>query len=45
LRTEKQLAGPFAEKAPTQVVQRERDKLANLKTRRTQLEQRLKDLG
>jgi valyl-tRNA synthetase len=44
-RTEKQLAGPFAEKAPTQVVQRERDKLAHLKTRRAQLEQRLKDLS
>jgi valyl-tRNA synthetase len=44
-RTEQQLAGPFVEKAPTHVVQRERDKLAHSKTRRAQLEQRLKDLS
>jgi valyl-tRNA synthetase len=40
-RSEKQLAGPFAERAPADVVQRERDKLADLKTQRDQLEERL----
>ncbi len=44
-RSEKQLAGPFAEKAPADVVEREREKLAHLQTRRSQLEQRLKALS
>jgi valyl-tRNA synthetase len=43
-RSEKQLAGPFAEKAPPAVVQRERDKLADLQQRRGQLEERLRVL-
>ena len=44
-RSEKQLAGPFAERAPAPVVQRERDKLADLRQRRTQLGERLKALA
>jgi valyl-tRNA synthetase len=44
-RSEKQLSGPFAERAPTQVVQRERDKLANLQQRYQQLEERLRSLS
>jgi valyl-tRNA synthetase len=44
-RSEQQLAGPFAEKAPTHVVQKEREKLADLQTRRDQLEERLSALG
>ncbi len=43
-RSQKQLAGPFAEKAPPDVVQRERDKLADLKQRREQLQERLQGL-
>jgi valyl-tRNA synthetase len=43
-RSEKQLAGPFAQRAPAPVVQRERDKLADLKGRREQLEERLSAL-
>jgi len=39
------LAGPFAQKAPAAVVQRERDKLASLKTERSTLESRLDSLG
>jgi valyl-tRNA synthetase len=44
-RSEKQLAGPFAQKAPPDVVQRERDKLADLQQRREQLEERLNALS
>jgi valyl-tRNA synthetase len=44
-RSEKQLAGPFAEKAPPDVVQRERDKLADLQQRREQLAERLDALS
>lgn len=44
-RSEKQLAGPFAERAPAHVVQQERDKLAGLKSRQAQLEKRLNALG
>jgi valyl-tRNA synthetase len=40
-RSERQLAGPFAEKAPAEVVQRERDKLSDLQQRRDQLVERL----
>jgi valyl-tRNA synthetase len=44
-RSEQQLAGPFADRAPEHVVQRERDKLSDLRQRREQLEARLRDLG
>ena len=44
-RSERQLAGPFAQRAPAQVVQRERDKLAGLQQRREQLEERLEALN
>jgi valyl-tRNA synthetase len=44
-RSEKQLAGPFAERAPAPVVQRERDKLADLQQRRGQLTERLNALS
>jgi valyl-tRNA synthetase len=44
-RSEKQLAGPFADRAPEQVVQRERDKLVNLMQRRDQLAERLSTLN
>ena len=44
-RSEKQLAGPFAEKAPPPVVQRERDKLVDLQQRRAQLAERLDALS
>ena len=40
-RSEKQLAGPFAQRAPADVVQREREKLADLMSRQAQLEERL----
>jgi valyl-tRNA synthetase len=43
-RSEKQLVGPFAQRAPAPVVQRERDKLADLQGRREQLEERLSAL-
>jgi valyl-tRNA synthetase len=39
------LAGQFAERAPEHVVQRERDKLKNLKTERAELERRLETLS
>ncbi len=35
------LAGPFAEKAPAPVVQKERDKLARLQSERTEIQERL----
>jgi valyl-tRNA synthetase len=44
-RSEKQLAGPFASRAPEPVVQREREKLADLIQRRDQLEERLNSLN
>jgi len=44
-RSESLLAGPFAQKAPDHVVQRERDKLADLKTEQSTLESRLASLG
>jgi valyl-tRNA synthetase len=40
-RSEKQLAGPFAQRAPAPVVERERNKLADLKVRHEQLNERL----
>jgi valyl-tRNA synthetase len=40
-RSDKQLAGPFAEKAPAHIVEREREKLADLETKREQLKERL----
>ncbi len=39
------LIGPFAERAPEEVVQRERDKLKELKTERAELERRLETLS
>ncbi len=45
VRSEKQLGGPFAEKAPPDVVQRERDKLAGLAQRRERLQERLRVLS
>jgi valyl-tRNA synthetase len=46
VRSEQLLANPgFAEKAPEQVVQRERDKLADLLTQRQELESRLQTLA
>ncbi len=39
------LAGEFAEKAPKHIVQRERDKLADLQAERAKLEERLAVLG
>jgi valyl-tRNA synthetase len=39
------LDGPFAERAPEHVVQRERDKLADLKAEQAKLAQRLEALG
>ncbi len=44
-RSERQLAGPFAEKAPPHIVQRERDKLADLRIQREQLSATLERLG
>jgi valyl-tRNA synthetase len=44
-RSEGQLAGPFSQRAPAPVVQRERDKLDDLKVRREQLDERLKALS
>jgi valyl-tRNA synthetase len=42
--SEELLAGPFAEKAPEHIVQRERDKLADMQTERSQLKDRLEAL-
>jgi valyl-tRNA synthetase len=39
------LAGPFAERAPEHVVERERDKLKDLKTERAEFERRLETLS
>ncbi len=39
------LAGPFAERAPAPVVQKERDKLAELEAGAAQIRERLADLG
>jgi valyl-tRNA synthetase len=39
------LAGEFAQRAPEHIVQRERDKLADLQTERAKLEERLAALG
>lgn len=44
-RSKKQLAGPFAEKAPAHIVERERDKLADLETKGEQLRERLNALN
>jgi valyl-tRNA synthetase len=44
-RSEGLLAGQFAEKAPPHIVQREQDKLAELKASREQLEDQLAQLG
>jgi valyl-tRNA synthetase len=44
-RSEKLLGGPFAGRAPEHVVQWERDKLADLRTERTELGNRLETLG
>jgi len=39
------LDGPFAQRAPTNVVQRERDKLAELEARGARLRERLAELS
>jgi valyl-tRNA synthetase len=44
-RSEGLLAGEFAQRAPEHIVQRERDKLADLQTERAKLEERLAALG
>ena len=44
-RSEQLLAGPFAQRAPANVVQRERDKQAELCARAARLRDRLTDLG
>jgi len=44
-RSEGLLAGEFARKAPPHIVQRERDKLADLEATRRQLQERLERLG
>jgi valyl-tRNA synthetase len=44
-RSEQLLAGPFAERAPANVVQREREKQAELRTRAERLRDRLTDLA
>ena len=44
-RSEKLLEGPFADRAPEQVVERERDKLADMMTEKSKLGQRLEMLG
>jgi valyl-tRNA synthetase len=44
-RSEKLLAGEFAQKAPEHIVQRERDKLADLQTEQNKLRERLASLG
>jgi valyl-tRNA synthetase len=44
-RSESLLAGPFAQRAPANVVQRERDKQTGLRERAARLAQRLTDLA
>jgi valyl-tRNA synthetase len=44
-RTRGLLEGPFAQRAPASVVQRERDKLAELESRATRLRERLSELA
>jgi len=44
-RSKKLLAGPFAQRAPAEVVQRERDKLAELQDRASRLSARLSELA
>jgi hypothetical protein len=44
-RSEQQLGGPFSEKAPAHVVEREREKVADLKLQRDQLQRRMADLS
>jgi valyl-tRNA synthetase len=44
-RSEQLLAGPFVQRAPANVVQRERDKQADLRARAARLRARLADLG
>ena len=44
-RSENLLNGPFAQRAPANVIQRERDKLADLQTRANRLRARLADLA
>ena len=44
-RSEQLLAGPFAERAPANVVQHEREKQADLRTRADRLRERLADLA
>jgi len=44
-RSEQLLAGPFVQRAPANVVQRERDKQAELRARAARLRGRLADLG
>ena len=44
VRLEKLLAGPFAEKAPAEVVQKERDKLDGYRAEKEELEARLSQL-
>jgi len=44
-RSQNLLAGEFAQKAPAHVVQRERDKLADLQAEQAKLEERLAALG
>jgi valyl-tRNA synthetase len=39
------LAGEFAQRAPEQVIQRERDKLADLQARQAKLTEQLSTLG
>ena len=43
--SEKLLAGEFAQKAPEHIVQRERDKLADLQTEQAKLKERLAAVG
>ena len=44
-RSEKLLAGEFAQRAPEHIVQRERDKLADMQTEQSKLRERLASLG
>ncbi len=44
-RGEQLLHGPFAQRAPANVVQREREKLAQIQERATRLSERLRDLA
>ncbi len=43
--SEKQLAGPFAQRAPAEVVQRERDKLADMKVEAEQVREQIEKLS